>query len=130
MSERERSRIEVKIFVRQDNSMYARIELESDVRPTGISFKELDFNDQMTFEGFAETVRIAGGALAEYQNKYYRDRHQPHECATTAHQLFIEIFGELENKDKTKAPKFVVERPFGYEDGEGEANDGPRIITP
>ena len=127
MSERERSRIEVKIFVRKDNTCYARVELASDLRPGGISFKELDFNNQMTQEGFAETVRIAGGALAEYQNKHYGDRHQPHECATTAHDVFNEIFQELLNEDKTKAPKAVVERSFGFEDGE---EDEPNIIIP
>lgn len=127
MTERERSRIEVKIFVRPDNTCYARVELASDLRPGGISFKELDFNNQMTQEAFAETIRIAGGALAEYQNKHYGDRHEPHNCATTAQECFLEAFQELLNEDKTKAPKLVVERPFGYEDGE---DDEPRIITP
>lgn len=129
MSEVDRSLIEVKVFVRkEDNTMYVRIELASDLRPGGRSFKEMDFNSQLTLEAFAETVRIAGGALAEYQNKHYGDRHEPHECATRAQSLFLEVFQGLTNEDKTKAPEFVVERPFGYEDGE-EGHE-PRIIIP
>ena len=128
MSERELSKMEVKIFVRPDNTCYARIELASDLRPGGISFKELDFNSQVTQETFAETVRIAGGALAEHQNKFYGDKHEPHNCATTAQELFNEVFQELLNEDKTKAPKLVVERPFGYEDG--EEGEGPGLIIP
>jgi hypothetical protein len=114
------SNVEVKIFHRKDGTLYARVELSSNIpglTGTNISFLELDFDMGSTLESFVQAIQAAGGALGDYQNKEYGDRHEPTATAKAAGELFMEIWEELKHEDKTKAPISITPKPHNYEDG-------------
>ncbi len=89
------STTEVKVFKRADGTGYISVRLRSQVKPNVISFKDLDINELGSARALADAAEIAGGALAEYQNKLYGDQHDPSQCAALAKETFTELWTEL-----------------------------------
>ena len=70
-----------------------------------------------TLESFVQAIQAAGGALGDYQNKEYGDRHEPTATARAAAELFMEMWEELMGDDTTKAPIIITPKPGAYEEG-------------
>ncbi len=118
MNDRKWSMVEVKLFYRPEGeTWYARIELESNVRPGIKSWKELDFDLASTMDSFVQACQATGGVLADYQNKLYGDAHNAMDTAQAAGELFKEIYAEALSEDTTKPKKILGPRGHQYSDG-------------
>lgn len=89
------STIEVKTFKRDDGTGFITVRLWSVVKGNVISFKDLEINDIGSPRALADAAEVTGGALAEYQNEQYGDRHDPSQCAALAREAFTEMWAEL-----------------------------------
>ena len=90
------SKIEVALFRRKNNSGFLKVKLRSHMKPGLISFKDIELDSVGNKTEMARAVEIAGGALAEYQDEQYGDRHDPSDCAKLAKETFEELWAELE----------------------------------
>ena len=53
-------------------------------------------------------AEASGGALAEYQNKKYGDRHDPQECAKMAYETALKVIRQIEKEADNPASYSAV----------------------
>jgi len=89
------SDVEVRLYVRPDQTKFVKVRLRSKMRSNVISYKDIEAGTHLDEQKMRHNAEVVGGALAEYQTGMYGDTHDPSDCARAAREAFMEMMSDL-----------------------------------